>query len=196
MAGADSKLCTMNLLMLIIFSFLISMVPFSVALSSSVYRCIQWKEALRIAFFFALFQVVMLAVGWIIGYNIKGLFHDLRIPVAGVIIIFTGARMFADSKRLSRENRTMAVESWRILMGFAFIISINTAFLSLGLGILYRDILILCGFVFGAVFLMTIGGVYAGKRGMMNLGRTAETTGSVGLFVMSAIIILQYLKIL
>jgi manganese efflux pump family protein len=196
MAGTDSKLFAMNLLALLIFSILISTVPFSVALNSSVYRCIQWKEALRAAFFFALFQVVMVAIGWIIGYNIKGLFHDLKIPVAGVIIIFTAARMFADSRRLSRENRTMAVESLRILMGFAFVISINTTFLSIGLGILYRDILILCGFVFGTVFIMTIGGVYAGKRGMMNLGRTAETIGSAGLFLMSAIIILQYMKIL
>jgi manganese efflux pump family protein len=196
MAGADSKLCAMNLLPLLIFSLLISTVPFSVALNSSIYRCIQWKEALRTAFFFALFQVVMVAIGWVIGYNIKALFQDLRIPVAGAIIIFTAARLFADSRRPSRENRTLAVESLRILTGLGFVISINTTFLSIGLGILYLDILVLCGLVFGIVFLMTIAGVYAGKRGMMNLGRTAETIGSAGLFLMSAIIILQYLKIL
>lgn len=186
----------MNLLPLIIFSFILSLVPFSVALSSSIYRCIQWKESLRIAFFFALFQVAMVAIGWIIGYSIKGLFHDLKIPVAVMIIIFIGIRMFADSRRLSRENRTMAVESRRILLGFAFVISINTALLSMGLGILYQDILILTGSVFAIVFLMTIAGVQAGKRGMMNLGRTAETIGGVGLFLLSVFIVLQYLKIL
>jgi manganese efflux pump family protein len=181
---------------LFIFSFLVSLVPFSVALSSSIYRCIQWKEALRIAFFFALFQVAMMAVGWIIGYSIKGLFNDQQIPVACIIIVFTGARLFADSRRPGRQNRIMAVESRRILMGFALVISINTALLSMGIGILYNDILILCGFVFGTVFLMTIAGVQAGKRGMMNLGRIAETAASIGLFLMSAIILLQYLKIL
>jgi manganese efflux pump family protein len=186
----------MALLPLIIFSFLLSVVPFSVALSSSVYRCIQWKEALRIAFFFALFQVVMMAIGWIIGYNIKSLFHDLKIPVAVVIIILIGARMLADTRRLSRENRTMAVEGRRILMGFAFVISINATLLGMGLGILYRDILTLGGSVFVIVFLMTIAGIQAGKRGMMNLGRTAETTSGIGLFLMGAIIILHYLKIL
>jgi putative Mn2+ efflux pump MntP len=186
----------MLLLTLFIFSFILSLVPFSVALSSSVYRCIQWKEAMRIALVFALSEAVFMAIGWIIGYNIKGLFHDLKIPVAVMIIIYIGARMFVDSRRLSRENRTMAVESRRILMGFAFVISINTALLGMGLGILYRDILILAGIVFGIVFLMTIAGVQAGKRGMMNLGRTAETIGGVGLFLMSTIIILQYLEIL
>lgn len=186
----------MTLLPLIIFSFILSLVPFSVGLSSSVYRCIQWKEALRIALYFALFQVAMLAIGWVIGYSVKGLFHDMKIPVAVMIIIFIGVRMLADSRRLSRENRTMAVESRRILMGFAFVISINTALLSMGLGILYQDILILAGLIFGFVFLMTIAGVQTGKRGMMNLGRTAETLGGICLFLIGAIIILQYLEIL
>jgi putative Mn2+ efflux pump MntP len=186
----------MTLLPLIIFTFILSLVPFSVALSSSVYRCIQWKEALRIALFFALFQAAMLAIGWVIGYSVKGLFHDMKIPVAVVIIIFIGVRMLADSRRLGRENRTMAVESMRILMGFAFVISINTALLSMGLGILYQEVLILAGLIFGFVFLMTIAGVQAGKRGMMILGRTAETIGGICLFLIGAIIILQYLEIL
>lgn len=186
----------MSLLPLLIISFLLSLVPFSVALSSSVYRCIQWKEALRIALVFALFQAAMVAIGWVIGFSVKGLFHDLKIPVAVMIIFFIGARMFIDSRRLGRENRTMAVENRRILMGFAFVISINTALLGMGLGILYPDILILAGFVFGMVFLMTIAGVQAGKLGMINLGRTVESLGGVGLVVICVIIILQYLKIL
>jgi manganese efflux pump family protein len=186
----------MTVLPLLIFSFLLSLVPFSVGLNSSVYRCIQWKEALRIAFYFALLQMGMVAIGWLIGHNIQGLFHDLKIPVAILIILFIAARMFADARRLKKENRTMAVENMRILIGFSFVISINTALLSMGLGILYDEILILAGFVFGIVFLMTIAGVQAGKRGMLNLGRAAETVGGTGLFLMGMVIILQYLKIL
>jgi putative Mn2+ efflux pump MntP len=186
----------MLLVTLFLFSFILSLVPFSVALSSSVYRCIVWKEALRIAITFAIFQAVMLALGWLIGFSVKGLFHDLAILVAVLIIFFIGARMFADSRRLSRDNRTMAVESGRILMGFAFVTSINTALLGMGLGILYHDIMILAGLVFGFVFLMTIAGVQVGKRGMMNLGRIAETIGSAGLIMICIVIVLQYLKIL
>jgi manganese efflux pump family protein len=186
----------MTLLPLIIFSLLLSAVPFSVGLTSSIYRCIQWKESLRIAFYFALFQVGMVVIGWLIGHNIQGLFHEMKIPVAILIILFIAARMFADARRLKKENRTIAVENSRILLGFAFVISINTALLSMGFGILYQDILILAGFVFGMVFLMTIAGVQAGKRGLMNLGRTTETIGGIGLFMMGVIITLQYLKIL
>jgi putative Mn2+ efflux pump MntP len=185
----------MNLLPLLFISFILSLVPFSVALSSSIYRCIVWKEALRIAIVFAVFQAGMVAIGWLIGYGVKGLLYDMAIPVAVLIIFFIGFRMFMDSRHLGRENRTMAVENNRILLGFAFVISINTALLGMGLGIIYREILFLAGMIFIMVFLMTIVGVQAGKRGMMNLGRTAEMIGGVGLFAMGVIILLQYLKI-
>jgi putative Mn2+ efflux pump MntP len=186
----------MNLLPLIFFSLILSLLPFSVALSSSVYRCIAWKEALRIAIVFALFQAAMAAIGWLIGYGIKGLLHDLTVPVAVVIIFFIGFRMFMDAIRLGREHRTMAVEDNRILFGFAFVISINTALLGMGIGILFKEILILAGLIFAMVFMMTIIGVRAGKMGMINLGRSAEMTGGVGLFIIALVIILQYLKIL
>lgn len=186
----------MTLLTFFIFAFLLSLLPFSVALSSSIYRCIVWKEAFRIAFIFSLFQVAMVALGWLIGYGVKGLLHGMTVPVAALIIFFIGARMFLDSRRFGRDMRTMAVENMRILYGFAFVISINTALLGMGLGMLYKEILLLAGLVFVLVFVMTIIGVQAGKRGMMNLGRSAESFAGIGLIIICVIIVLQYLKIL
>ena len=186
----------MPLLPLIAFSFLLSLVPFSVALSSSVYRCIVWKEALKIALAFAITQAAMAALGWSIGFAVRGLLHAMAVPVGVMIIFFIGLRLSLDSRRLGREHRTMAVENMRILMGFALVISINTALLGLGLGVLYPGIMTLAAFIFGMVFLMTITGVQAGKKGMMNLGRTAEMLSGGGLVVIAVIIMLQYLKIL
>ncbi len=181
---------------LLIFALLLSLVPFSVALSSSVYRCIVWKEALRIALIFAIFQAGLISIGWVIGFGIKGLLFSMAVPVAVMIVFFIGFRMFMDSWRLGRENRTMAVESNRILFGFAFVISINTALLGMGLGMLFKDILYLAGFLFAMTFIMSILGIQAGKKAMMNLGKTAEMIGGVGLAVISIVLLLQYLKIL
>jgi putative Mn2+ efflux pump MntP len=120
----------------------------------------------------------------------------MAVPVAVMIVFFIGFRMFMDSFRLGRENRTMAVESNRILIGFAFVISINSALLGMGLGIIYTHVVYLAGFLFVIAFLMTILGIQAGKKAMMNLGKTMEMLGGVGLAVISLIILLQYLKIL
>jgi len=72
--------------------------------------------------------------GMVIGYNVKGLFQDLQMPVAIMIIIFTGARIFADSRRLSRIP-IMAVESRRILMA-CFSLSVSIRHSEHGFGIL------------------------------------------------------------
>ncbi len=185
----------MTVLALLIITLLLSLLPFSVAVSSSIYRCIEWKEALRIALVFALFQAGMISIGWVIGFGIKGLLYSMAVPVAVMVMFYIALRMFLDSFRLGRENRTMAVESNRILYGYAFVISINTALLGMGLGIIYKEILYLAGFLAIFVFLMTLLGVRAGKLGMMNLGKSAEMTGGLGLAVISLIILLQYLKI-
>lgn len=182
----------MNFLPLILIAFLLSTVPFSVALSSSIYRCIVLKEALRIAFVFALFQAGMMALGWLIGFSIKGLLHSLVIPVAALVIFFIGMKIFLESRRPGREQRTMAVEDRRILLGFGFVISINTAMLSMGLGMIYSDLAVLAGSSFGLSFLMSLLGVFLGKRGMMTLGKTAELLGGAGLIMVSLVIVMEF----
>ncbi len=186
----------MQLLIFFLISFLISAVPFSVALSSSVYRCILWKEALRIAAVIALFQAGMLMIGWLIGYGVRELLHDMAVLAGAFIIVYIGIRMIMDSRNQDWKHRTMINESVRILIGFAFVTGINTCFLGIGLGLIYNDILILTGFVVAIVFLMSVIGILVGKKGMLNLGKTAELIGGAGFIIICAIIVLNYLKIL
>ena len=186
----------MYVLTLIVFSLILSLVPFSVAVSSSVYRCIQWKEALLISLCFALFQVMMASLGWGIGYSVKHWLYDLTLPVAVFIMLFIGLRYFFDSRRKEREMRIIKVSSIRLLTGFALAISINTFLLSIGLGILYTGMINFMGTLFVIVFVMTILGIRAGKLGWINLGRIAETAGSLLLFGIGIFMFAQYLKLI
>lgn len=187
----------MHILALIFITLLLSLVPFSVAVSSSVYRCIVWKEAFKIAFTFSLWQAGMIALGWLIGFAVRGMLYSMAVPVAALIVFMIGARIFLDSRRLGFEHRTITMENHsRMLMGFAFVISVNTLLLGIGLGIIYKEILPLAGSLFGLVFIMTIIGIQAGKRGMVNLGRSGELFTGVCLVLISVVIVLQFLKII
>lgn len=186
----------MQILAFVLFTLLLSMVPFSVAVSSSIYRCIQSKEAMKIAIVFGLFQSGMMTLGWLIGFAVKGLLYSMAVPVAALIVFMIGARMFLDSRRFGREQRTIAVENMRILLGFSFVTSINTLLLGMGLGIIYTEVWLLAAVLFGMTFMMTLVGILAGKRGMMNLGKTAESTAGLAMLVISVVIVLQYLKII
>lgn len=185
----------MQIIAFLLFALLLSLVPFSVALNSSIYRCIETKESLKIALVFGLFQAGMITLGWLIGFAVKGLLYSMAVPVAALIVFMIGARMFLDSRRFGREQRTIAVENMRILLGFSFVTSINTLLLGMGLGIMYSEILLIASFLFGTTFLMTIAGILAGKRGMMNLGKTAESTAGLAMIIISVVIVIQYLKI-
>jgi len=186
----------MYYLTFIAFSLIISLVPFSVALSSSVYRCIEWKEALKTAFVFAVFQVGMAAAGWGIGAGIKGWFTDAKVPVALILMAVIGIRYFLESMRRRRELRTMAVENNRIMFGFAFVISINTLLLGISLGMLYTGIFDFLWMLVATVFILTIAGVRAGKLGWANLGRTMEMVAGVALFGICLFILVQYLNLI
>ena len=186
----------MFLLSLFVFSLIVSMVPFSVALSSSVYRCIEWKETFRMAFVFGLFHAVMAAIGWGIGYGIKGWFYDMKYPVAIFLMLFIAFRLFMDSRRKNRQIRIVISEESRILISFGLVTSINTALLGISLGMIYTGIGFLAACVFGIVFLMTILGIRIGKLGVMNLGWIAELLGVAGLFMAGVVILLQYLRIM
>lgn len=179
---------------LLTYALIISMVPFSVALSSSVYRCIEWNETFRIALVFAVFQAALTAIGWGIGYSIKGLFYDMRVPVALVIMFFIALRWFFDSLRKSRQIRVIISGDRRLLLSFGLVTSINPALLGISIGMLYPGFLTLIGMIFSAVFIMVISGIRLGKTGMMNLGWIAEVVGAVGLFIVGVLALLQYLK--
>ena len=175
--------------------FILSMVPFSVALNSSVYRCIEWKETFRIALVLALFMAM--ARYWRC-YRIRpqGLFFNMKVPVALFIILLIAFRLFMDSRRRNKEIRIIVSEHNRILISFGIVISINPMLLGISLGILYSGVLFLTGFIFGMVFLLTVIGIRLGKLGWLNFGRTAELAGAFALFITGGIIFLQYLKMI
>lgn len=185
----------MYTLTLIVFALIISAVPFSIALTSSVYRCIEWKEALRIALVFALSHAAMAAIGWGVGYGVKAWLSTMGVPVALFIMFFMALRYFTDARRKSQEARTLAVKDMRILMGFALVTSINTLLLGISLGIVYSGWLEFAGMVAVIAFLVTRFGIYAGKQGWLRIGRVVESLASLLLIIVTIFILLQFIKL-
>jgi putative Mn2+ efflux pump MntP len=186
----------MLLLTYILFSLIIGMLPFSVAINSSVYRCIEWKETFRIAFVLALFQVGMALAGWGVGLAVRGFFSTMQVPVAIFIMLFVALRYFMETFRPGRDVRILISENRRMLIAFAVVTSINTVFLGIALGLIYQNILVFATVLPLVVFLAVIAGVRLGKLGLLNLGKNAERLAAVLLAASAVFILLQYLKII
>ena len=175
----------MELTAIIIIAFSLSASCFSVALNSSVYRCIEWGETFRMAFIFAVAQSLMMGLGWLIGSAIAGWLSDMAFPIAIMILFFIGARIFLESRRGNPVQRIIPEDNFRWMAGYAFLVGINTFLSGIGLGILtgmiWHSIIILAG---GAI-LLTILGIRLGKTGAIRSSRFTEALAGIALILLA-----------
>lgn len=186
----------MEIIGFIIVSLALSKIAFNIALKSSIFRCIQWPGALEMAFYFSLVQAFLLALGWFIGYLLSGWLGVLTVPLSILIFAFIGVRMILEAKRIGEEQRTMAVRDRRILLGFSLIAGMNAFIIGITLGVLHARLAVMAPLLFGTVFVVTLMGVWMGKRGMVKTGLLAEMAGGAAMLLIAAFLFLQYLKIL
>lgn len=186
----------MELAGIIIIALSLSFVSFSVALSSSIYRCIEWDETFRIAFVFGLVHALMLGMGWLIGHAVNGWMRDMSFPVAILILFYIGIRMLLESRKINPEHRIIQTGDLKWLAGFAFLISINTFLTGISLGMLTNLILHSMIALGGIIFVLILSGIRLGKVGSLRSGHWAETAGGISLAVISVIVLLQYVKLI
>jgi len=180
--GTRNKL---ELAAIIIITLSLSASCYSVALNSSVYRCIEWGETFRMAFVFAFAQAVMLGLGWLIGSAIAGWLSDMAFPIAIMVLFFIGARLFMESRRRSTDHRIIPADNTRWMSGFAFLTGINTFLTGIGMGILtgmiWHSIVILAALA----FFMTIFGIRLGKTGAIRSSRITEALAGITLILVA-----------
>lgn len=175
----------LELIAIIIIALSLSTSCFAVALNSSVYRCIEWGETLRMAFIFAFAQALMLGLGWLIGDAIAGWLRDMAFPMAIMILFFIGARLFMESRRKNPEHRIILADNMRWLTGFAFLTGINTFLTGISLGILTDQIWHIVFILAAIVWPITILGVRLGKNSVIRSVQTAEAFAGIALVLVA-----------
>jgi putative Mn2+ efflux pump MntP len=172
----------------------LAMVPFSVALYSSAYRCIEINESFEIGIFFSFFQGGLLLLGWLTGYALAGYFSSLAFPVASMIFLFIGIKLFSESRKPVPEKRTYPARNFRLLTGFSVAISINAFLVGIGNGLVESNWMIMTVSLVFMTYFFSLLGVRIGKKGRFNTARNSEIAGGVIMLAMSAFMIVQYIK--
>ncbi len=185
----------METLGFVLLAFALSMVSFSVAVNSSIFRCVKTNEGLGISISFALFQAGMIAVGWLLGRAIGSLLDQMQSSIAIFLIIIIGFRMILDSRRVLLEVRTIRYKNFSLLLGYSFLVSVNALMIGMSLGMILESIFLPAVYLFGMTLIVTFIGLKAGRAGMVNLSRHAEMAGGILLIVVGVTLVLQLLKI-
>jgi len=179
----------------ILVALALSMVPFSVALHSSTYRCIEIQESFEIGIFFSLFQVLLFILGYWIGYALKSYFSSLAFPVASLIFIFIGIKLFIEARKPVPAKRTYTSRDLRTLAGFSLAIGINTFLTGIGSGMIKVNFLYQSGSILLFSYIITLVGVRLGKKGNYLAAKRAEVTGGVIMLLLASYMIVQYIRI-
>jgi len=164
---------------IILIAFGLSPDCFAVALgaSTSLKRHF-WRRALRLSFFFGLFQGLMPLIGFLAGSTVVGLIEDYDHWLAFGLLALVGGRMLWEAYRGEEEKKVDIGKMW-IVLTLSVATSIDALAVGLSFAFLEVDIW-LASITIGIVaFSITLLAFAIGRRVGHLLGRYAEVAGGL-----------------
>ncbi|MDD2711231.1 MAG: manganese efflux pump MntP family protein [Verrucomicrobiae bacterium] len=168
---------------------------FAVAVASGVaIKDLRAGYALRIAFWFGMFQAIMPLAGWLAGVGFKSLFSFWDHWIAFGLLTVIGGKMIYESFQLKDEKTSGEPHSTATL----FLLSVATSIDALAVG--FTLALLGCGVfapvcLIGAVtFVISLAGVYIGDHFGHFFEEKIELLGGVVLFGIGVKILVEHLR--
>jgi len=186
----------MNFAEILIIALGLSMDCLAVSVSFGLRKNVQWKDLLKLAFFFGLFQGLMPLAGWLAGNSVRKAASAIDHWLAFGILSFIGLRMIYESFKELDEKRSVDIRNWNILISLSFATSIDALITGVSLGLVRVNIL-MAALTFALVtFLISMAGAFAGLKSIRISPRGAEITGGVVLIGIGVKIVLEHFAII
>jgi putative Mn2+ efflux pump MntP len=186
----------MNLLVILGIAAALAMDCFAVSMGMAVgLSGLSTRQALRMGFFFGLFQAAMVTAGWAAGDQLLRIIRDFDHWVAFGLLAFIGGRMIFESVTSDESEKADRRDQTRggslILLSFAT--SIDSLAVGLGLGIIQQGILLPAAVIGAVSFLMTLIGARLGPVVGRVVGKRAEILGGLILLAIGIRILVEHL---
>ncbi|MCP4180891.1 MAG: manganese efflux pump [bacterium] len=181
----------MNFFIVISISIGLAMDAFAVSMTNgATLKQLKLKRVLLIAFFFGFFQTFMTLLGWYAGASIKGYLIELDIWIAFALLVFVGAKMIYDSFKKDDNSKNNGSINIPTIMMLAVATSLDALAVGLSLSFMKVEI-ILPSIIIGLVtFIVSIAGVYIGKKIGDYLGNRVELFGGILLIIIGISVLL------
>lgn len=187
----------MNLSEIILIAVGLAMDCFAVSLlGGSVMKKFDFSRAFKIAFFFGLFQGIMPVIGWLLGLTMKNLIQDIDHWIAFAILFIIGLKMITQSFKMKDEERSFSIDNWYVLIGLSIATSIDAMIVGLSFAFLQVAILKAAILIAAVTFIISIAGVYIGKKSHGFIGNKAEAIGGLVLIAIGFKVLLDHLTLI
>lgn len=154
----------MPILTILLIAFGLAMDCFAVAVASGIaIRKMHLGHAFKMAVFFGTFQAVMPIAGWLLGTGLRPLISEIDHWLAFLLLAFIGGKMIWEARQEEE-----FIEKKKLTTAILFFLAIATSIdaLVVGLSLSFLEVSIwMPAVVIGSVaFLLSLSGVYIGKR--------------------------------
>ncbi len=184
----------MDLPMIIILALGLSMDATAVALASGcAAKKIEIGLALRMAFFFGFFQMLMPVLGWLAGLGFKGHISSLDHWLAFGLLFFIGVKMIREARRPADCRSRSNLSSLPLLLTLAVATSIDALAVGLSFSLLAIDIVTPVLVIGLVTFSLSLAGVLAGYRLGALIAGKVEVLGGLILIAIGCKILFEHL---
>lgn len=182
----------MNLLAILFIAIALAMDAFAVSIASGgIIKKLHLRHAVRISLFFGIFQAVMPILGWLAGNGFRGLISSFDHWIAFCLLTFIGGKMIYESRSLDVDKR-MDPLKFKILLILAIATSIDAFGVGLSLSMLEVTILIPALIIGIVTFILSMVGVYIGRKFGHFLEKKIEVIGGIILIIIAFEILLAH----
>lgn len=188
----------MGFFSIILTGFALSMDAFAVSITKGItLKKINLSIAIKIAFFFGLFQAVMPLIGWLFGMNFELYIRSIDHWIAIILLSFLGIKMIIETINRDDDNESNSIylDNKELI-----ILSIATSIDALAVGVTFAflniDIIPICISIGAITFIVCFIGVIIGKKIGSVLKNSAQIIGGIILILIGLNIFNEHTKII
>lgn len=184
----------MDILSIIFLAVGLGMDCFSISITRGLALKLNIKQALIIALFFGGFQAFMPVLGWLSGVQLQSLVSAFAPWIAFLLLVGIGVKMIYEAFSSSEDNYKSF--SYKELLILSVATSIDAFAIGVSFALLNTEILLPIIIIGLITFILSVVGVYIGKRIGHLFENKMEIVGGLILIAIGFKILLEHISIL
>lgn len=184
----------MELISILLLALVLSVDSFAASVCSGLaIKKIHFFQAVKIAFFLAVFQGGMPIIGWFTGWELKYLIKDFDHWIAFILLAGMGSKMIYESITAKEKDCSFNPLKLIVLIGISVATSIDA--LVVGLSLAFLDVVIwFPAIIIGIVtFIVSMLGMLLGKKIGSKMSKRFEIFGGIVLILIGLRILIEHL---
>jgi putative Mn2+ efflux pump MntP len=184
----------MEFLTIILLAIGLSFDSFAVSVCSGLnLPQIRFSQAVKIAFFLALFQALMPLIGWLVGNSVKSLIEPVDHWIAFGLLGLIGGKMIIESFIDSEAREIKNPLDIKVILTLSLATSIDALAVGFSFATLLSKILIAVLVIGSVTFIASMLGILLGKKTGPSFNRYAEILGGTILLLIGTKILVEHL---